>query len=68
MASSRTTTLAAKVSAEKARKEVEGVKAQTAAVAEAARVREMFAKDRQRLEKRYGVIKVDSVGSETGGS
>jgi hypothetical protein len=66
MASPRTTALAAKVRAEKARKEAEGVKAQSAAVAEASRIREMFATDRRRLEKRYGVISVESMNSEVG--
>ncbi len=51
--------------AQKARKEAEGIKAQTAAVAEAARVRQMFADDRSKLEKRYGVISARSTSSES---
>jgi hypothetical protein len=51
--------------AQKARKEAEGIKAQTAAVAEAARIRQMFAADRSKLEKRYGVISARSMSSES---
>ena len=57
-------TLAAANAAEKVRKAKEGVKAQASAVSEAARVREMFAADRKRLEKRYGIISVSSLSSE----
>jgi hypothetical protein len=64
MASPRSIALAAEAAKQKARKEAEGVKAQSAAVAEAARVREMFAADRQRLEKRYGVISAPAMSSE----
>jgi len=65
MASPRSIALAAEVAAQKVRKEAEGVKAQGAAVAEAARIREMFAEDRRRLEKRYGVISARSMSSES---
>lgn len=65
MASSRSTTVAAKIKAQKARKEADGVKAQDAAVAEAARVRQMFADDRSRLEKRYGVVSARTMSSES---
>ena len=51
--------------AQKARKEADGIKAQTAAVAEAARIRQMFADDRSKLEKRYGVISARSMSSES---
>jgi hypothetical protein len=64
MASPRSIALAAEAAAVKARKEADGVKAQIAAVAEAARVREMFAADRKRLEKRYGVISAPAMSSE----
>ena len=63
--SAKSTALAAANAAEKIRKEKEGVKAQSAAVSEAARIREMFADDRKRLEKRYGVISVSSLSSES---
>ncbi len=65
MASQRSIALAAEASALKARKEEQGVKNQRAAVEEAARVRQMFADDRSRLEKRYGVISVRSMSSES---
>jgi hypothetical protein len=65
MASQRSIALAAEASAVKARKEAQGVKNQRAAVEEAARVRQMFADDRSRLEKRYGVISVRSMSSES---
>ena len=65
MASPRSIALAAEVSAQKARKEADGIKAQGAAVAEAARIRQMFADDRSRFEKRYGVISARSMSSES---
>jgi hypothetical protein len=65
MPSPRSIALAAEASAVKARKEAAGVEAQRAAVAEAARVRQMFADDRTRLERRYGVITTRSMSSET---
>ncbi|HEY0395188.1 MAG TPA: hypothetical protein VGD01_11900 [Candidatus Elarobacter sp.] len=54
--------------AAKLRSEEDGVKAQDAAVKEAARVREMFAEDRRRLDRRYGVVSTRGMSSETGGS
>ena len=54
--SAKTTTRAAEIAAEKARKEKQGVLNQAAAVSEATRIREMFAEDRKRLEKRYGFV------------
>jgi hypothetical protein len=65
MPSPRSIAKAAEDIANKARKEADGVKAQTAAVAEAARIRQMFAEDRSKLEKRYGVISARSMSSET---
>jgi hypothetical protein len=65
MPSPRSIAKAAEDSAQKARKEAEGIKAQSAAVAEAARIRQMFADDRSKLEKRYGVISARSMSSET---
>jgi hypothetical protein len=65
MASPRSIAKAAEESAQKARKEAEAVKAQSAAVSEAARIRQMFADDRSKLEKRYGVISARSMSSET---
>ena len=60
MASPRSIAHAASVAAEKVRKEEAGVVAQGEAVAEAARVREMFAEDRRKLDKRYGVVSTRS--------
>ncbi|HEV3089410.1 MAG TPA: hypothetical protein VGX96_19555 [Candidatus Elarobacter sp.] len=65
MASPRSIAKAAEDTANKARKEAEGVKAQSAAVAESARIRAMFAEDRSKLEKRYGVISARSMSSES---
>lgn len=56
--SAKSTTIAATNAAEKLRKAKAGVKAHSAAVSEAARIRQMFADDRKRLEKRYGIISV----------
>ncbi len=63
MASPKSIT-AAEIAKQKAHKEAEGLRAQAAAVAEAARVREMFAADRKRIEKRYGVISSLDMTSE----
>jgi len=48
---------AAEAVAKKARKEAEGVAAHAAAVAEAARIRKMFAEDRRKLDTRYGAVR-----------
>ena len=52
----KSTTRAAENAAEKLRKEKQAVENQAAAVSEATRIREMFAEDRKRLEKRYGFV------------
>jgi hypothetical protein len=65
MASQKSIALAAAASALKARKEAQGEENQRAAVEEAARVRQMFADDRSRLERRYGVISARSMNSES---
>lgn len=49
--------------AKKAQKEAEGVAAHDAAVAEAARIRKMFAEDRRKLDSRYGAVR--SLESDT---
>ena len=54
--SAKTTTRAAEAAAEKIRKAKRDVEAQAAAVSEATRIRDMFAEDRKRLEKRYGFV------------
>ena len=65
MASPRSIALAAEAAKLKDKKAADSAKAQVAAVAEASRVREMFAEDRRKLEKRYGVISARSMSSET---
>jgi cytidylate kinase len=52
----KSTTRAAEDAAQKLRKEQQAVENQAAAVSEASRVRDMFAEDRKRLEKRYGFV------------
>ncbi len=62
--SAKATTRAAENAAEKVRKEKQAVENQAAAVSEATRIREMFAEDRKRLEKRYGFISMSSRSGE----
>jgi hypothetical protein len=57
MPSKRSSAGAAEAVAKKAQKEAEGVAAQDAAVAEAARIRKMFADDRRKLDSRYGAVR-----------
>lgn len=57
MTSKRSIAGAAEAEAKKSRKEAEGVAAQVAAVAEAARIRKMFAEDRHKLDTRYGAVR-----------
>ena len=60
----KSATRAAENTAEKVRKEEQAVKNQAAAVSEATRIREMFAEDRKRLEKRYGFVSMSSRSGE----
>jgi len=57
MTSKRSIAGAAEAEAKKARKEAEGVAAHVAAVAEAARIRKLFAEDRRKLDTRYGAVR-----------
>ncbi len=52
----KSATRAAEDAAQKLRKAQQAVENQAAAVSEASRVRDMFAEDRKRLEKRYGFV------------
>ena len=61
MASPRSIALAEEAAKRKERKEAESAEAQVAAAAEASRIRAMFAEDRRKLEKRYGVISAPSI-------
>jgi hypothetical protein len=56
----KSATKAAQHAAEKVRKEQQAVENQAAAVSEATRIREMFAADRKRLERRYGFVSMSS--------
>jgi hypothetical protein len=57
MPSNRSIAGAAEAVAKKAQKEADGLAAQVAAVAEAARIRKMFAEDRRKLDTRYGAVR-----------